>query len=58
MEKNAIKVDIFENGRFIGTLKINNRWRGIVSVTDEELSEEIEKRLPTLRGKKYSIAFS
>ena len=53
-----IKVDIFEDGRFIGQLKIKDRWHGIVPIEENEVRNEIETRLPTLRKAKYSIAFA
>ena len=53
----VLKLDIFEDGRFIGQLKVKDRWRGIVAIDESEIKEEIEKRLPTLRNAKYNIAF-
>lgn len=53
-----IKVDIFERGRFIGQLKIKDRWMGIVPIDEEEVRQEIEQRLPTLKNAKYNIAFA
>lgn len=53
-----IKVGIFEEGRFIGYLKVKDRWMGIVPVDEEELKQEIEERLPTLRKANYTIAFA
>lgn len=52
-----VKVDIFENGRFIGQLKVKDKFFGIVAIDEQELKEEIERRLPTLRNAKYNIAF-
>lgn len=52
-----IKVDIYEEGRFKGTLRVKDRWHGIVPIDEEELREEIETRLPTLKKSKYTIAF-
>ena len=52
-----IKVDIYEEGRFKGTLRIKDKWKGIVPIDEEELREEIETRRPTLKGTDYTIAF-
>ena len=54
---NMVKVDIYEEGRFKGTLRVKDRWHGIVPIDEEELREEIEKRLPTLKHTKYTISF-
>jgi len=53
-----IKIDIFEAGRFIGQLKIKDRWHGIVPIEEAEIRQEIEQRLPTLRHSNYNIAFT
>lgn len=53
-----IRIDIFEEGRYIGQLKIKDRWHGIVPIDEEEVRNEIETRLPTLRKSKYHIAFA
>ena len=50
------KIDIYEEGRFKGTLRVNDKWHGIV-LTEEQIREEIETRLPTLKGTDYTIAF-
>lgn len=52
-----IKVDIYEEGRFKGTLRVKDKWKGIVPIDEEELREEIETRCPTLKGTDYTIAF-
>jgi hypothetical protein len=52
-----IKVDIYEEGRFKGTLSVNDKWHRIAPIDEEELREEIESRLPTLKHSKYTIAF-
>ena len=52
-----IKVDIYEEGRLKGTLRVKDKWKGIVPIDEEELREEIETRLPTLKNSKYTIAF-
>lgn len=51
-----IKVDIYEEGRFKGTLRVNDKWHGM-ELTKEQIMEEIEERLPTLKGTDYTIAF-
>jgi hypothetical protein len=48
-----IRIDIFEQGRFLGTLRIEDKWLGIVPVDEEELKNEIENRLPTLKHTNY-----
>lgn len=53
----VLKLDIFEDGRFIGQIKVKDRWHGIVAIDESEFKEEIERRLPTLRNAKYNIAF-
>lgn len=53
-----IRIDIFEQGRFLGTLRIKDKWLGIVPVDEEELKNEIENRLPTLKHTNYNIAFA
>ena len=53
----VLKLDIFEDGRFIGQLKVKDKYFGIVAIDEYELKEEIERRLPTLRNAKYNIAF-
>lgn len=54
---NMFKVDIYENGRFIGTLRVKDRWHGIVPIDEKELRDEIETRLPTLKKSNYTISF-
>ena len=53
-----IKIDIFEEGRFIGRIRIKDRWLGIVPIEEDEIRNEIETRLPTLRNANYNIAFA
>ena len=53
-----IKIDIYEDGRYKGRLRIKDKWMGIVPIEEEELRQEIEQRLPTLRKANYSIAFA
>lgn len=52
-----IKVEIYEEGRFKGTLRVKDKWEGIVPIDEEELRKEIEFRLPTLKKSKYTIEF-
>jgi hypothetical protein len=52
-----IKVDIYEQGRFKGTLRVKDKWKGIVPIDEEELRQEIETRLPTLKHSNYTISF-
>lgn len=52
------RIDIFEQGRFLGTLRIKDKWLGIVPVDEEELKNEIESRLPMLKNTNYNIAFA
>lgn len=51
-----IKVDIYEGGRFKGTLRVNDKWHGIV-LTEEQIRKEIETRLTTLKHSKYTFSF-
>ena len=53
-----LKVEIYEDGRFIGTLRIKDRWLGLLPVDEEEIRQEIEQRLPTLKKARYTIAFT
>ena len=53
-----IKIEIFEDGRFKGYIKIKDKWLGIVPIDEEEVRQEVEQRLPTLRKANYSIAFA
>ena len=55
---NKIKIDIFEDERYIGQLKIQDRWLGILPIDEEEIKDEIIQRLPTLRKAKFTIAFA
>lgn len=53
-----IKIDIYEDGRYKGRLRIKDRWMGIVPIDEEEVRQEVEQRLPTLRRANYTIAFA
>lgn len=53
-----ITLYIYENGRYYGRLRIKDRWHGIVPIDDEEIRQEVEQRLPTLRHSDYNIAFT
>jgi hypothetical protein len=53
-----LKVDIFQDGRFIGMLRVKDRWHGIIPIDEDEIKDEIEQRLHTLRKAKYTIAFA
>lgn len=53
-----IKIDIYEDGRYKGRLRIKDKWLGIVPIDEEEVRQEVEQRLPTLRKANYSIAFA
>lgn len=53
-----IKIDIYEDGRYKGRLRIKDKWMGIVPIDEEEVRQEVEKRLPTLRRVNYTIAFA
>ena len=48
------KVDIFQDGRYIGTL----RCEAVVFIDEEALAADIERGLPTLKGKKYTISLT
>lgn len=53
-----IKIEIFEDGRYKGRLRIKDKWLGIVPIEEDEIRQEIEQRLPTLRKANYCIAFA
>lgn len=53
-----IKIEIFEDGRFKGCIRVKDKWLGIVPIEEDEIRQEIEQRLPTLRKANYSIAFA
>lgn len=49
-----LTLDIFLGERFYGTLRVRNLWGG--SITEQKIASEVEKRLPFLKGKKYTIS--
>ncbi len=52
-----LTLDIFLGERFYGTLRVRNLWGGgIFPITEQEIASEVEKRLPFLKGKKYTIS--
>lgn len=53
-----IKIDIFQDDRYIGRLRIKDRWLGIIPINEEEVKQEVESRLPTLRKANYNIVFA
>lgn len=53
-----IKIYIYEDGRYKGRIRIKDKWLGIVPIEEDEIRQEIEQRLPTLRKANYSIAFA
>lgn len=53
-----IKIDIYEDGRYKGRLRIKDKWLGIVPIEENEIRQEIEQRLPTLRKANYNIVFA
>lgn len=50
-------VDIFVLGRYYGTLRVK-LYPPPFTTSEEELKDEIERRLPLLRNKKYNIKFA
>ena len=48
------KVDIYQDGRYIGTL----RCEAFACIDEEALAADIERRLPTLKGRNYTISLS
>ena len=50
-----LTLDIFLGERFYGTLRVRNLW-GVFPITEQEIASEVEKRLPFLKGKKYTIS--
>lgn len=51
-----LTLDIFLGERFYGTLRVRNLWGGGIPITEQEIASEVEKRLPFLKGKKYTIS--
>lgn len=52
-----LTLDIFLGERFYGTLRVRNLWGGGgFPITEQEIASEVEKRLPFLKGKKYTIS--
>ncbi len=51
-----LTLDIFLGERFYGTLRVRNLWGGAFPITEQEIASEVEKRLPFLKGKKYTIS--
>ena len=41
---------------FYGLLRSNLQGGGIFPIYEEEIHEEVEKRLPLLKGKKYNVS--
>ncbi len=55
--KRKIKLEIFVNGMFYGFIW-TNLWGGANPPTDEEITSEVETRLPYVKNKKYNIIIS
>jgi hypothetical protein len=53
-----INIDIYEDGRYKGRLRIKDKWMGIVPIDEEEVRQEVEQRPPTLRKSNYTIVFA
>jgi len=51
-----LTLDIFLGERFYGTLRVRNLWGVVFPITEQEIASEVEKRLPFLKGKKYTIS--
>ncbi len=47
--------DVMLNGRFVCSLKY--QYCPMFPITEEELSRFVESKRPSLKGKKYNIAF-
>lgn len=52
-----LKLDIFEDGRFIGQIKVKDRWRGIVAIDESEFKEEIEKKASYAQKREIQYRF-
>ena len=50
-----LHLDIFVDDRFYGTMRMKNLWGGVFPLTEEEIRNEVERRLPSLKGKKYTV---
>ena len=55
MDKNVIKVDIFQNDRHCGTLRVKHCMAFPIDL--EKLQQEVERRLPTLKHEDYQLTF-
>lgn len=54
----TMKVDIMLNERYYGTLNVKCLLlKSDLYAEDERVREEIESRLPLLKGKNYKLAF-
>lgn len=51
------RIEIYLCGRYYGTLRVR-LYPPPFTTTDDEIKEEIERRLPLLRNKKYNIRFA
>lgn len=51
----VISFDVMLNGRFVCSLKY--QYCSLFPITEEELSKFVESKRPSLKGKKYNIAF-
>lgn len=51
-----MRADIYTDGRYYGTLRLKD-CPPPFTVSEEEITSEIEERLPALKRKKYTIKF-
>lgn len=49
-----MKADIYTDGRYYGTLRLKD-YPPPFTISEEEITSEIEERLPALKRKKYTI---
>lgn len=53
---NTINIEIYTNERYNGSLRY--KYSRLIPPTEEEIKEEVERRLPHLKTIKYKIAIS
>ena len=53
---NTMNIDIYVNERYNGSLRY--KYSRIIPPTEEEIKDEVERRLPHLKTIKYQIAIS
>ena len=54
MKAQKINIEVYVEGMWYGRLR-TDIWGGIVPIWQEEITAEVERRLPYVRGKKYQV---